>query len=110
VRANCIAPIERTTLTLQTPGMSDVMGKSVFDPDNISPLVATLAAADCDFTGQVFSVSGGSVGINAGWSIADEVTSEDHWTVGSLTEAMKVLPRRVKVNSQMAALADAMKS
>ena len=109
VRANCIAPIARTRLTLQTPGMGEVMQKSVFDPDNISPLVATLASADCDFSGQVFSVYGGSVGIYAGWSIAEEVESEDHWTVASLTEAMKALPRRVKVNSQMEALAEAMK-
>ncbi len=40
VRANCIAPVARTRLTLQTPGMGDAMGKSVFDPENISPLVA----------------------------------------------------------------------
>ncbi len=109
VRANCIAPLARTRLTLQTPGMEDVMKKAVFDADNISPLVACLAAADCDFTGQVFSVYGGSVGIYQGWSIAEEVKSDEHWSVDSLTSAMKALPRSVKVNSQMHALAEAMK-
>src|SRR5580698_7246676 len=101
VRANCIAPIARTRLTLQTPGM----GKSVFDPENISPLVAVLAAADCPFNGQVFSVYGGSVGIYAGWSIAEEVTSDERWTFDGLQAAMDKLPRTVKVNSQMSALA-----
>src|SRR5580698_9896299 len=33
VRANCIAPIARTRLTLQTPGMGESMGQSVFDPE-----------------------------------------------------------------------------
>jgi len=58
VRANCIAPVARTRLTLQTPGMSDVMARSVLDPENVSPLVACLATADCPFSGQVFSVYG----------------------------------------------------
>ena len=76
VKVNCIAPIARTRLTTQTPGLGEAMDKSVFDPENISPLVAVLATADCPFTGQVFSVYGGSVGIYAGWSIADEVEAE----------------------------------
>jgi NAD(P)-dependent dehydrogenase (short-subunit alcohol dehydrogenase family) len=107
VKVNCIAPIARTRLTLQTPGMEDLMKKSVFDPENISPLVAYLASANCDFTGQVFSVFGGSVGIYQGWSIAQEVVSDDRWTVESLQSAIETLPRNVKVNSQMAALAEA---
>jgi NAD(P)-dependent dehydrogenase (short-subunit alcohol dehydrogenase family) len=107
VRANCIAPIARTRLTLQTPGMGEAMGASIFDPENISPLVACLAAETCDFNGQVFSVYGGSVGIYAGWSIDEEVTTEGRWTVDGLAAAMDKLPRKVKVNSQMAKLAEA---
>ena len=37
VRANCIAPVARTRLTLQTPGMGEPMQKHVFDPENVSP-------------------------------------------------------------------------
>jgi NAD(P)-dependent dehydrogenase (short-subunit alcohol dehydrogenase family) len=107
VRVNCIAPIARTRLTLQTPGMGEAMGNSVFDPENISPVVAVLASEQCDFNGQVFSVYGGSVGIYAGWSIAEEVTSEERWTVDGLAAAMDKLPRKVAVNSQMHALASA---
>jgi NAD(P)-dependent dehydrogenase (short-subunit alcohol dehydrogenase family) len=110
VRANCIAPVARTRLTLQTPGLGEAMGKHVFDPENISPLVAVLAAETCPFNGQVFSVYGGSVGIYGGWSIAEEVSTDDRWTPESLASAMESLPRTVEVNSQMTALVKAMQS
>jgi NAD(P)-dependent dehydrogenase (short-subunit alcohol dehydrogenase family) len=108
VRANCIAPVARTRLTLQTPGMGESMQQHVFDPENVSPLVAVLAAETCPFNGQVFSVYGGSVGIYAGWSIADSVETDDRWTPDSLAAAMDKLPREVEVNSQMTALVKAM--
>jgi NAD(P)-dependent dehydrogenase (short-subunit alcohol dehydrogenase family) len=110
VRVNCIAPIARTRLTLQTPGIGEAMSKSVFDPENISPLVAVLASASCPFNGQVFSVYGGSVGIYAGWSIAEEVEAPaGRWTAEELAVAMEKLPRHVKVNSQMNRLVEAMR-
>jgi NAD(P)-dependent dehydrogenase (short-subunit alcohol dehydrogenase family) len=104
VRANCIAPVARTRLTMQTPGMNESMQQHVFDPENVSPLVAVLASETCPFNGQVFSVYGGSVGIYAGWSIADEVETDDRWTAESLAMAMDTLPRTVEVNSQIAQL------
>ena len=104
VRANCIAPVARTRLTMQTPGMGESMQQHVFDPECVSPLVAVLAAETCPFNGQVFSVYGGSVGIYAGWSIADTVDTDDRWTPETLAAAMDKLPRTVEVNSQMAQL------
>ena len=104
VRANCIAPVARTRLTMQTPGMGEAMQQHLFDPENVSPLVAVLASAGCPFNGQVFSVYGGSVGIYAGWSIADSVDTDDRWTADSLAAAMDKLPRTVEVNSQIAEL------
>src|SRR5271154_4759786 len=104
VRANCIAPVARTRLTMQTPGMGESMQQHLFDPENVSPLVAVLASAGCPFNGQVFSVYGGSVGIYAGWSIADSVDTDDRWTAESLATAMDKLPRTVEVNSQIAEL------
>jgi NAD(P)-dependent dehydrogenase (short-subunit alcohol dehydrogenase family) len=104
VRANCIAPVARTRLTMQTPGMGESMQQHLFDPENVSPLVAVLASAECPFNGQVFSVYGGSVGIYAGWSIADSVDTDDRWTVETLATAMDKLPRTVEVNSQIAEL------
>jgi hypothetical protein len=52
----------------------------------------------------VFSVYGGSVGIYAGWSIAESVETDDRWTAETLAAAMDKLPRTVEVNSQMADL------
>jgi len=104
VRANCIAPVARTRLTMQTPGMGEAMQQHLFDPENVSPLVAVLASEGCPFNGQVFSVYGGSVGIYAGWSIADSVDTDDRWTAESLATAMDALPRTVEVNSQIAEL------
>jgi NAD(P)-dependent dehydrogenase (short-subunit alcohol dehydrogenase family) len=105
VRANCIAPVARTRLTLQTPGMGESMGAQVFDPENVSPLVAVLAAETCPFNGQVFSVYGGSVGIYSGWSIVDSVDTDDRWTVDSLAQALDKLPHTVETNSQIDQLA-----
>jgi NAD(P)-dependent dehydrogenase (short-subunit alcohol dehydrogenase family) len=104
VRANCIAPVARTRLTMQTPGMGDAMQQHLFDPENVSPLVAVLASEGCPFNGQVFSVYGGSVGIYAGWSIAESVDTDDRWTAETLATAMDTLPRTVEVNSQIAEL------
>jgi len=104
VRANCIAPVARTRLTLQTPGMGESMQQHLFDPENVSPLVAVLAAETCPFNGQVFSVYGGSVGLYAGWSIAESVETDDRWTAETLAAAMDKLPRTVEVHSQMTQL------
>ena len=101
VRVNCIAPVARTRLTLQTPGISDVMDVSAFDPGNISPVVAYLASEGCPFNGQVFSVYGGRVGIYAGWSIADDVATDAGWTFDEFAAAMSTLPRKVEVISQL---------
>jgi NAD(P)-dependent dehydrogenase (short-subunit alcohol dehydrogenase family) len=100
VRANCIAPIARTRLTLATPGIGEVMDQPQFDPQRISPLVAYLSTADCPFNGQTFSVYGSGVGIYQGWSIADELPFDDIDTVADLAAAMDKLPRRVKVRNQ----------
>jgi hypothetical protein len=57
----------------------------------------------------VFSVYGGSVGIYAGWSIAESVETDDRWTVEGLAAAMDKLPKTVEVNSQMAQLVQDMR-
>src|SRR6202034_4245223 len=82
VRANCIAPVARTRLTMQTPGMGESMQQHLFDPENVSPLVAVLASEGCPFNGQVFSVYGGSVGIYSGGSIAHPASTDVRCTDG----------------------------
>ncbi|UTI63689.1 SDR family oxidoreductase [Paraconexibacter antarcticus] len=89
VRVNAIAPVARTRLTLATPGMgaifaagvTDATGHDLFDPSNISPLVAYLAAADCPITGQVFAVQGGAIQTLGGWSVERTIETEGPWRI-----------------------------
>jgi NAD(P)-dependent dehydrogenase (short-subunit alcohol dehydrogenase family) len=107
VRANCIAPAARTPPVLATPGLGDLVGPpkdpndfDKFDPRNISPLVAYLSAESCPFTGQVFSVFGGHVGLFSGWSIGQEVNADSQWTVEGLATALGEFPARLPVKRQ----------
>ncbi|MGW6460673.1 SDR family NAD(P)-dependent oxidoreductase [Streptomyces sp. NPDC055078] len=108
VRANAIAPVAATAPVLATPGLGEAIAKAVeegdgfdrFDPANIAPLVGYLATADCPFTGQVFSVHGGHVGLYQSWSIAHEVDRGERWTVDGLATELSSWPTRVKVNRQ----------
>lgn len=92
VRVNAIAPIARTRLTLATPGMGavfaagieDETGHDLFDPSNISPLVAWLAAADCPITGKVFAVQGGSIQELQGWTVSKEIECEGLWQIDDI--------------------------
>jgi NAD(P)-dependent dehydrogenase (short-subunit alcohol dehydrogenase family) len=89
VRVNAIAPVARTRLTLATPGMGAIFaagaetesGHDLFDPSNISPLVAYLASEACSLTGKVFAVQGGAIQELAGWSVADEIETDGPWTI-----------------------------
>jgi NAD(P)-dependent dehydrogenase (short-subunit alcohol dehydrogenase family) len=91
VRANAIAPIARTRLTLATPGMGAIFAAEVpegefdaFAPANISPLVARLAAADCPLTGKLFAVQGGAISELAGWHDVNTIESDGPWTIADL--------------------------
>jgi hypothetical protein len=98
VKSNCIAPGARTRLTLATPGLPDIMAPKegafdVWDPANISPLVAYLSTADCAFTGETFMVQGGNVTRVNTWALGDKVEQSDRWTVEGLAEALAPLAR-----------------
>ena len=91
VRTNCIAPLARTRLTLQTPGMDqfvaapeDAASFDAWNPANVSPLVAYLATVDCPFNGGVFHIAGGQVGLFQGWTVGEMLEKDDRWTVGEL--------------------------
>lgn len=107
VRVNAVVPVARTAAALEAVRLSgapaeagDFLRRPAFDPEHVSAVVAALAAPGCPFTGQLFSVVGGSVGCYAGWSIADEITSPDRWSVPELITAMAGLPRRLPVRTQ----------
>ena len=96
VKSNSIAPAARTRLTLATPGLEDVLAPKegqfdMWDPANVSPLVAYLSTAECEFTGETFFVQGGQVTRVQTWTNAEEIKQDDRWTVAGLATAMSAL-------------------
>jgi NAD(P)-dependent dehydrogenase (short-subunit alcohol dehydrogenase family) len=98
VRANAIAPAARTRMTESTPGLSDHVVKpsdaavfDVWDPANISPLVATLAMEGCTATGQVYFVQGGTVRLFKNWTMTSSLERDDRWTVAELASQLPTL-------------------
>lgn len=98
VRVNAIAPAARTRMTESTPGLSDYVVKpadaavfDVWDPANISPLVATLAMEDCAMTGEVFFVQGGTVRRFQNWTMTETLEKNDRWSVAELADALPTL-------------------
>jgi NAD(P)-dependent dehydrogenase (short-subunit alcohol dehydrogenase family) len=106
VKSNTIAPAARTRLTLATPGLGEILAAKegtfdMWDPANISPLVAYLASADCKFSGETFFVQGGKVQRVQSWTFAEAVEQNDRWTVADLTAALASLD--VKPNERFSA-------
>jgi NAD(P)-dependent dehydrogenase (short-subunit alcohol dehydrogenase family) len=98
VRSNAIAPAARTRMTEATPGLGDIVkapedpGKfDVWNPANISPLVAYLATEGCEAQGKVFFVQGGSIKLFQGWTMTEGIEKNDRWTVAELESEMKKL-------------------
>jgi NAD(P)-dependent dehydrogenase (short-subunit alcohol dehydrogenase family) len=98
VRVNAIAPAARTRMTESTPGLSDYVVKpsdaavfDVWDPANISPLVATLAMEDCAATGQVFFVQGGTIRRFQNWTMTTTLEKDDRWSVSELAAQLPTL-------------------
>ncbi len=91
VRVNAIAPAARTRMTESTPGLSDYVVKpadpaafDVWDPANVSPLVAALSTRDCPITGHVYFVQGGTVRLFRNWTMTETLEKGDRWGVAEL--------------------------
>jgi len=102
VKSNAIAPAARTRLTEATPGLGDLIQApseagafDMWDPANISPLVAYLAMADCPFTGETFFVQGGKVQRVQSWTFAETVEQDDRWEVQALFDALAPLATEI---------------
>ncbi len=98
VRVNAIAPAARTRLTEATPGLGDMVqppedpGKfDIWDPANVSPLVAYLATETAPETGRMYFVQGGQIRLFQNWTMTDTIDRDDRWTVATLEEEMKKL-------------------
>jgi hypothetical protein len=63
----------------------------MWDPANISPLVAYLATEACPATGKVYFVQGGTVRLFQPWTMTDTIDHKDRWTVAELETEMAKL-------------------
>jgi NAD(P)-dependent dehydrogenase (short-subunit alcohol dehydrogenase family) len=93
VRSNCIAPAARTRLTEATPGLGEMVaapsdGFDIWDPANVSPLVAYLASDACELTGRTFFVQGGTVRVMEPWQLGHTLERDERWTVADLAELL----------------------
>ena len=98
VRVNAIAPAARTRMTEATPGLGEIVQPpedpskfDIWDPANVSPVVAWLATENCPVNGRVFFVQGGKVQSFQPWTLADSIDKDDRWTVAELETEMKRL-------------------
>lgn len=97
VRVNAIAPVARTRMTMETPGLSDRLaategGFDAWDPANVSPLVAWLATGTCTANGQMLMIRGGRIDVYDGWSVRETHEHDGRWTPASLDAALGALP------------------
>jgi NAD(P)-dependent dehydrogenase (short-subunit alcohol dehydrogenase family) len=95
IRVNAIAPAARTRMTEQTPGLGDIVKPptdpakfDIWDPANISPLVAYLSTESCPLTGRVLFVQGGQVRLFKNWTMTETVEKNDRFTVAELAEKL----------------------
>jgi NAD(P)-dependent dehydrogenase (short-subunit alcohol dehydrogenase family) len=88
VRVNAIAPVARTRLTENVPGIGELMKQPEFDPRHVSPLVAYLASTECTLTGKVFSVQGGAIAELHGWTAGETILHDGDWTVDVVAEKL----------------------
>lgn len=94
VRVNVVAPGARTRLTTQTPGVRELQqapedGFDIWEPANVSSVVAYLVGLDCPLTGTVFHVVGGQVAVLRGWTLHEVFQRDSRWTADDLHDAMK---------------------
>jgi NAD(P)-dependent dehydrogenase (short-subunit alcohol dehydrogenase family) len=98
VRVNGLTPAARTRLTESTPGLGDIVKPpegagafDIWDPANVSPLVAWLATEGCPAAGKVFFVQGGTVKLMTGWTLGDGIERDERWTVAELDAELSPL-------------------
>lgn len=98
VRVNAITPNARTRMTVETPGLADIVAAptdaatfDAWDPANIAPLVAYLGTEGCPATGKVYYVLGGTIRLFQPWTLTDTIEKDDRWTVEELQAEMHKL-------------------
>jgi NAD(P)-dependent dehydrogenase (short-subunit alcohol dehydrogenase family) len=100
VRSNCVAPAARTRLTEATPGLGYMVAPpeddrfDIWDPANVSPLIAYLAMASCPFNGATFFVQGGTVRFVEPWRMGEGIERDGRWTTADLVAQLGPLAAR----------------
>jgi NAD(P)-dependent dehydrogenase (short-subunit alcohol dehydrogenase family) len=101
VRVNAIAPVARTRLTADVPGIGEMLQApqdpeafDVFSPANVAPLVAYLATEDCPLSGQVYAVHGGKIARFDSWAAAETLEEDRRLTIDELAERVPALGER----------------
>ena len=98
ITANAITPAARTGMTTAVAEMAERMAKPEDDsfdywaPENVSSLVAWLAAAEsAQVTGRVFEAEGGKISIADGWRSTEGVDKGARWEPAEVKNAMEEL-------------------
>ncbi len=109
VVSNCVVPGARTRLTLASPGLPEIMeapadGFDIWDPANVSPLVAYLSGASCRFNGEAFYVQGGTIRRLEPWTlIGDSIEKSTRWEPAELADAMQAFAASASATDESAA-------
>lgn len=80
VLVNAIAPDARTRMTVGVFYKEDEVVEGEFDPKdaaNASPLVVWLGSEECEVTGRVFEIEGGTLNVCDGWQHSHRVSVGD---------------------------------
>jgi hypothetical protein len=85
-------------MTEATPGLGDIVKAphdpgafDVWNPANVSPLVAYLATEGCPLNGRVLFVQGGQVRVFQPWTMTATLDKKDRWTVEELATQLPPL-------------------
>ncbi len=110
VTANAVSPGAQTRMTTNLGGgggggqaAEPVPGEwSARDPENVAPVVAWLASDEAsEVTGQVFSVSGGRVGVMEGWAQGPTAAQDSRWDPVDLGPVIKDLLGKARQPASM---------
>jgi NAD(P)-dependent dehydrogenase (short-subunit alcohol dehydrogenase family) len=98
VRVNSVVPVARTRMTADLPALKDTFAApadpdmfDMYNPGNVSPVVAWLLTRSCKVTGRTFYAKGGEIREFVPWSYGRSVDKGARWTVDELGEEMRQL-------------------
>jgi hypothetical protein len=85
-------------MTADVPAFADLVAApsdpeefDVYNPGNLSPVVAWLLRRDCPLTGEFFYAKGGEIRRFLGWHYGKTVDKGGRWTVAELDAAIPEL-------------------